>query len=275
MSPTRPGRTPYWPDRSALRRRRNARRTFRVLAVLVLVLPWFGYQHVRDWLRPAADANQAMTEAGPPEPPPPGRASRPAQAGATDAPAGLDAIDRDARAGDGAAAVARLADLGAEVHRQVLLADRGSAIRREAARRDLGEIPGVRAAGWVDRMTVLLLTSSPGAGHATVAEACRRLATHGDVAGLAVRVQEVAGEQPSSAALLGECQSGAGASAADASPHAFPGTSLRAAAQTGALAEDEDPEAADARRRRAEESLRILSETTPELPAPPQPRADP
>src|SRR5690606_7504321 len=97
VSPTRPGRTPYWPDRSALRRRRNARRTFRVLAVLVLVLPWFGYQHVRDWLRPAADANQAMTEAGPPEPPPPGRASRPAQAGATDAPAGLDAIDRDAR----------------------------------------------------------------------------------------------------------------------------------------------------------------------------------
>lgn len=306
MSPTRPGRTPYWPDRSALRRRRNAKRTFRVLAVLVLVLPWFGYQHVRDWLRPSADTDQPATEAGPLERRPARPAPLPAHAGASDAPvsgsqladagddappliaaetseagagggaaAGLDAIDRDARAGDGAAAVARLADLGAEVHRQVLLADRGSAIRREAARRDLGEIPGVRAAGWVDRMTVLLVMSSRGAGHATVAEACRRLATHGDVAGLAVRVQEVAGEQPSSGALLGECRSGAGTAAAGASPQAFPGTSLRAAAQAGALADDGDPEAADARRRRAEESLRILSETTPERPAPPQPRVDP
>ena len=54
MSRTRPGRTPYWPDRSALRRRRSARRAFWVAVALVLVLPWFGYRHVRDWLRPEA-----------------------------------------------------------------------------------------------------------------------------------------------------------------------------------------------------------------------------
>src|SRR5690606_32007628 len=56
MSRTRPGRTPYWPDRSALRRRRSARRAFWVAVALVLVLPWFGYRHVRDWLRPEAGA---------------------------------------------------------------------------------------------------------------------------------------------------------------------------------------------------------------------------
>ncbi|MBJ6984452.1 hypothetical protein [Luteimonas sp. MC1750] len=295
MSPSRPGRTPYWPDRSALRRRRNARRAFWLLAVLVLVLPWFGYQHVRDWLRPGADANRravdgavesmsaqvipaGSTEAGAPlVAKPAGDAGNPdgdADNPDGDAAAGLDAIDRDARAGDGAAAVARLADLGAEVHRQVLLADRGSAIRREAARRDVADIPGVRAAGWVDRMTMLLVMASRGTGHATIAEACRRLGTHGDVAGLAVRVQEVAGDQVSAGALLGECRPGNGASAGGGPMQPFPGAPLRAA-QGGAEADDEDPEAADARRRRAEESLRILSETTPELPTAPQPRVDP
>lgn len=290
MSASRPGRTPYWPDRSALRRRRNARRAFWLLVGLVLVLPWFGYQHVRDWLRPGTDedANPAAVDGAVEDRPARRNVPEGSAAGAPmvaepahdagnpdrDAAAGLDAIDRDARAGDGAAAAARLADLGAEVHRQVLLADRGNAIRREAARRDVADIPGVRAAGWVDRMTMLLVMSSRGAGHATIAEACRRIAAHGDVAGLAVRVQEVAGDQVSAGALLGECRPAAGASPAGGTMQAFPGTPLRAA-QGGAEADGGDPEAAQARRRRAEESLRILSETTPELPTAPQPRVDP
>lgn len=295
MSDARPGRTPYWPDRTALRRRRNARRVFRVAAVLVLVLPWFAYRHVQDWLRPVEPDAPAVAVGAMDAPVADGvgaagipRAGAGAAAGSRplvrDVPAArtgdggpateLAAIGRDARAGDGEAAAARLADVGAEQHRQALLADRGSAIRREAARRDLADIPGVRAAGWVDRMTVLLVMSSHGGGHPAIAEACRRLSAHGDVTGLAVRVQEVAGDRPAATALLGECR-------ADASTRAAPlvapsGVAARPLRAPGTAAAEEDPEAAAERRRRAEESLRILSETTPELPsAPPQPRDDP
>lgn len=299
MSRSRPGRTPYWPDRSALRRRRSARRAFRVAIVLVLVLPWFGYRHVREWLRPEADAPSApvvadaasvppATRARPSEARDPGPAGPPLvaapadsdtlpDAAESDPDAGIDAIGRDARAGDGEGAAARLADLGARVHREVLLADRGSAIRREAARRDVSDIAGVRAAGWVDRMTVLLVMSSRGGGHSTIAEACRRLARHGDVTGLAVRVQEVAGDEVAAGALQGECRPGMQASDPVDPLQPFPGTPLRARGGQDALAdaEPEDPEAAQARRLREEESLRILSESTPELPAAPQPRADP
>ena len=63
-------------------------------------------------------------------------------------------------------------------------------------------------------VTMLVLVSGRGAGHSTVAEACRRLATHGDVAGLAVRVQEVAGGDVSGAVLQGECRVGLSGDAA-------------------------------------------------------------
>ena len=258
-----------------------ARRAFWLAVLLALALPWLGYRPMREWIRPAAathaDAGGAVpagTSAPPTAP------SLLAAGGAgTDAEAvggSLDvaAIGRDARAGDGEGAVARLADLGAQVHRQALLADRGSAVRREAGRRDVAAIAGVRAAGWVDRMTLLMVMSGRGAGYGTIAEACRRLAAHGDIAGLAVRVQEVATDDVAAAALIGECRP-PGAVAGARQP--FPGTSLRAhaSADSGPGAEPEDPAAAAERRRREEESLRILSENTPELPSAPQPRATP
>jgi hypothetical protein len=174
----------------------------------------------------------------------------------------IEAIGRDARAGDGDAATARLADLGAQVHRDALLADRGSAVRREAARRELAAMPGVRGAGWVDRMTVLLLVSSHGAAQSAVSDACRRLATHGDVSGLAVRVQEVAANAGAAASLQGECRQGR--------PDA-----ARVTQEPGTSAGPADPAAEAERRRRQEESLRILSDSTPELPLPPEPRENP
>ena len=132
------------------------------------------------------------------------------------------------------------------------------AVRRAAARRELAAMPGVRGAGWVDRMTVLLLVSSRGAAHSTLSDACRHLAAHGDVSGLAVRVQEVAADTAAAATLQGECR--------PAGPAAM--RALQApAAGDGAP----DPAAEAERIRRQQESLRILSESTPELPAPPDP----
>lgn len=299
MKRARPARTPYWPDRTALRRRRNARRAFRIAVVLVLVLPWFGYRHVREWLRPdpvadvpvpsasvqdTADPGQGLDTPAPSTAAPGGdRLVAAAGTGRVDGPAAsagdVAAIDRDARAGDGAGAAQRLADIGAEVHRQALLADRGNAIRREAARRDVAGIPGVRAAGWVDRMTMVLVMSSRGGGHSTIDEACRRMGAHGDVSGLAVRLQEVATDRLAAGTLLGECRPGLASGASPDPLQPFPGTPLRLDGSgdplAGAIAREEDPEAAEERRRRAEESLRILSESTPELPAAPQPRVDP
>ena len=287
MNRARRERTPYWPDRSALRRRRHARRVFWLAVALVVLLPWLGYRQLRDWIGPAA-----VDAATPPVAAPgpivdtagvDGTASlvAPQAAGGPVDDATADevaAIGRDARAGDGEGAVARLAGLGAQAHRQALLADRGSAVRREAARRDVSAMPGVRAAGWVDRMTMLLLASSHGSGHATIAEACRRLSAHGDVAGLAVRVQEVAAGS-AAAALQGDCHPVPAGTAGEDARLPFPGTALRVpgvrlsgedAGQPG-----EDPAAAAERRRREEESLRILSEGTPELPVAPDPRAGP
>lgn len=279
MTRRRPARAPHWPDRSAHLRRRNARRVFWVVVAVLLVLPWFGYRHVRDWLAPpvapVADALPAPAPAPPAPPAPAATLLAPVPSGPGPALVAdeVAAIGRDARAGDGEAATARLADLGAQMHRDALLADRGSAVRRETARRELATMPGVRGAGWVDRMTMLLLVSSRSAGHATVSEACRRLAAHGDVSGLAVRVQEVAATVSAAASIQAECQ-GDSAAAVSPRPHGVPGASLRAQV-VGADVEAEDAEAAAARRRREQESLRILSENTPALPSPPDPRVDP
>ena len=279
-----------WPDRSAHRRTRQGRLAFRIAVVLVLVLPWFGYRQVRDWLGPDAGPSAARSQAtGAPAVPaaaaepavamvpqqpqrslvaaPPAAADRHAEAAAADE---VEAIGRDARAGDGARAAARLADLGAQVHREILLADRGSAVRREAARRDVAAMPGVNAAGWIDRMTMLLVVSARGAGQSTVSAACRRLATHGDVSGLAVRVQEVAGGSVGADSIQLECRRDMATGEAG-QPRWFSGTSMRPLAPADAYGaqEAEGPEAVAERHRREEESLRILSETTPELPSPP------
>ncbi|MEN1959981.1 hypothetical protein WCE41_06550 [Luteimonas sp. MJ246] len=270
--------------------KQRGRLAFRIVVVLVLVLPWFGYRQVRDWLGPGAApsvepalVDGSVAAAGVAAPAAavvqPAVAARPLVAAA---PAAVDraadavvadeveAIGRDARAGDGEGATARLADLGAQVHRDILLADRGAAVRREAARRDLAAMPGVRGAGWVDRMTVLLVVSGRGAAQSTVAAACRTLAAHGDVSGLAVRVQEVAGGAVAAGAVQAECKRGTATS--EARPRGvFPGTSLRPAGPVrgDGVQDGEGPEAAAERRRREQESLRILSENTPELPTPP------
>lgn len=259
---------------------------FWVVVVALLVLPWFGYRQVREWLRPApvveaAPAPDAQGVArpepgpvAPPErdevPPEPEQEDRSAVADET-----VEAIGRDARAGDAEAASARLAGLGAQVHRDALLADRGSAVRREAARRELAAMPGVRSAGWVDRMTVLLLVPSRGTGQATVGQACRVLAAHGDVSGLAVRVQEVAAGADTAAVMQGECRPGMAADAvASGERYAVPGRSLRIDGMRASTLEEE-PEAEAERLRREAESLRILRDSTPELQLSPDPRVDP
>src|SRR5690606_28449960 len=139
-----------------------------------------------------------------------------------------------------------------------------SAVRREAARRDVAAMPGVNAAGWIDRMTMLLVVSARGAGQSTVSSACRQLATHGDVSGLAVRVQEVAGGSVGADAIQLEWR-GVMAPGGAGQARWFPGTSMRPfyPADAYRAQEAECPDAVAERRRGEEESLRILSETTP------------
>jgi hypothetical protein len=292
VSQGRPARAPYWPDRSAHRRRRLARRWFWVVVVLVLVLPWLGYRQAREWIgqppgeapgpEAIADAVTAPADTPGPRPGSIQGGAAPSQAAAVPAPVeaaadAVEAIGREARAGDGDAAVARLEGLDAQVHRDALLADRGSAVRREAARRDLAAMPGVRAAGWVDRMTLLLVASGRGQGQAMIADACRRLAAHGNVSGLAVRVQEVAAGSLDARAVFGECRQQQVVPLEPGGTWALREAPVESPRDGAAGATGAPGDAADAaeRRRRQEESLRILSESTPELPAVPQARADP
>lgn len=247
-------RQPHWPDRAAHLRRRRARKVFWVVAVLLLVLPWLGYRSVRDWIGPgAAEPPAAPIASGPKAPAPaaPLRASTPvagprlpAQAAATAATADVDP-NPDQGQGD------------------ALLADRGSAVRREAGRREVETIAGVRAAGWVDRMSMVVVVSGGGTNaYQTIAEACRRLGLHGDVTGVAISVQEVAagGRRPP-ASLSAECAANAAGDAAlqVAGGRLLPGRAVRPGSSAADAAELEQ------RRIRQVESLRILSESTPEL----------
>ncbi|MBB1471762.1 hypothetical protein H5368_01820 [Luteimonas sp. MC1782] len=282
-------RQPHWPDRAAHLRRRRARKVFRVVVVLLLVLPWLGYRSVRDWIGPgaadppaapvatvpaSADAGHAAPAAATSSAP--SRPTRDVEAVSASG-AQVEALGRDAGRGDEEQVMARLASLDARTQREAMLADRGSAIRREAARREVEAMPGVRAAGWVDRMSMLLVAAGGASGHQLIAEACRRLAAHGDVTGVAITVQEVAagGRRPA-AALAAECAANV---AGDAPPPQFaggsvlPGRALRADAadadtRPGTPAGDAIAAELEARRIRQAESLRILSETTPALPEP-------
>jgi hypothetical protein len=185
----------------------------------------------------------------------------------------IEAIGRDAELGDEAQVVARLARLDARAHRDAMLADRGSAIRREAGRREVEGIPGVRAAGWVDRMSMLVVASGVD-GYQAISEACRRLGVHGDVTGVAITVQEVAagGRRPASS-LAAECTPNhvsADAMSQAAGGRLLPGRSVRG----DGVADDAGPgvvadaAALEQQRIRQAESLRILSESTPELAEP-------
>jgi hypothetical protein len=282
-------RQPHWPDRAAHQRRRRARKVFWVVVVLLLVLPWLGYRSVRDWIGPGAGDPPAAPMASVPAastPVSPVRpAARPVADGSVpalpDASAVVDvaegageqieAIGRDADLGDEDQVVARLASLDARSHRDAMLADRGSAVRREAGRREVETIPGVRAAGWVDRMSMVVVASGGGTNaYQMIAEACRRLGLHGDVTGVAITVQEVAagGRRPASS-LAAECAANASgdASLQVAGGRVLPGRALRAGGTVGA-APDSAADAAELEQHRIRqaESLRILSESTPALP---------
>lgn len=282
-------RQPHWPDRAAHLRRRRARKVFWVVAGLLLVLPWLGYRSVRDWIGPGAADPPAVpvaTSARPAPivapvvqravaPPPVAPAGVEARAGEAGAEGQIEAIGRDAELGDEDQVVARLASLDARAHHDAMLADRGSAIRREAARREVETMAGVRAAGWVDRMSMVVLASAGGMnGYQAISEACRRLGAHGDVTGVAITVQEVAaGARRPASSLTAEC-------APDASGNVprqvvggrllpgrvlGPGATAGGAAAADGAATDAELEA---RRARQAESLRILSESTPALPEP-------
>ena len=158
-------RQPHWPDRAAHLRRRRARKVFRVVVVLLLVLPWLGYRSVRDWIGPgaadppaapvatvpaSADAGHAAPAAATSSAP--SRPTRDVEAVSASG-AQVEALGRDAGRGDEEQVMARLASLDARTQREAMLADRGSAIRREPRARGRGDA-GVRAAGWVDRMSM-------------------------------------------------------------------------------------------------------------------------
>lgn len=282
-------RQPHWPDRAAHLRRRRARKVFWVVVALLVVLPWLGYRSVRDWIGPGAADPPASPVATTitPTPTPKATAALPPRAepgadavaeapvagpGRADTPAPADgevaALGRDARRGDEGQVVARLAGLDARAHRDAMLADRGSAIRREAGRRDVEAMPGVRAAGWVDRMSMVVVTSGGANSYQTISEACRRLGTQGDVTGVAITVQDIAvGARRPAASLSAQCAPRAADDALlqIAGGRVLPGRALGAVTSAPT---DGDDAALEARRLRQLESLRILSESTPALPDP-------
>lgn len=275
----------YWPDRKAHRHRKRAHQVFYVLAVLVAVTPWFGYRYVRDAIQ-GDDAVPSALQ---------GAASAAAPAGETgtalpmhvgpDQPSvahHMGAIRAATAAGDDTAMRAGVDAMNAASRQAMRLVDPGRAVDREAARATVQQLPGVRAAGWIDRTRLLVVTARDDAGaEAMIETVCLRLEPLGDTVGVVVSVQDGAtGGRPRETSR--GCRSAPGEQA-DPQPQLPPSVSASTTAQTGGTGvagampahgearlvpveadskPAEDPEASKARN---EESMRILEESTPEM----------
>lgn len=275
-------RRAHWPDRVAHRHRRRAHKVFLVVAALLLVLPWFGYRYVRQLFPGSAAAGVAPSSAVAPAPAPapapavalaaPKRttATVTAARGATPAPpasvraAAPDRDDTEHRlaavregliSGDDTKVSENVEALDQAARSAMRLADRGSAVHRIEARTLVREMPGVRAAGWIDPVNMLVVVSGAGLrNRSTIDGVCDRLGRRGDPSGIVVNVQDGTASTPARAGMLsGACQPPAG--------------NRQVARAPAAGSFDADPASQAARAARRAESMRILEESTPELPA--------
>ena len=274
-------RSAHWPDRTAYRHRRRAHKVFAVVATLLLVLPWIGYRYVRQMLpghevavEPAPVPAVAMS--GPGRTSAPGarpRGATPASPTAAPAPSAVvapapvaapDRRDTETRlaavregviSGDDAKVSENVEALDQAARSAMLLVDRGSAVHRIEARTLVREMPGVRAAGWIDPVNMLVVVAGAGMrSRSTIDGVCDRLARRGDASGIVVSVQDGTAATPARAGILsGPCQSHAGTRQG---ARALPAGSF-----------DDDPALQGARAARRAESMRILEGSTPELPA--------
>lgn len=261
----------HWPDRVAHRHRRRAHKVFFAVAVLLLVLPWFAYRHVRGLVLgdEAVDAAPAViTAAAKPEATPAAAArtrSATPLAAATPAPpvsgetrARLAAVREGVMAGDDAKVSENVEALDQAARHAMRLADRGSAVHRIEARTLVQEMSGVRAAGWIDPFNMLVVVSGTGLrSRSTIDAVCERLARAGNVSEIVVSVQDGTASSPARSGIIdGACHPSA------SSPR---GNRHIAGAASGVSGDD--PAMDPARTARRAESMRILEESTPELPA--------
>jgi hypothetical protein len=278
----------YWPDRKAHLHRKRAHQVFYVLAVLVAVTPWFGYRYVRDAIRGDDDAAPSALQdaASAATPADKTTAPLPVHGGPdpTSAARHMGAIRAATAAGDDAAVRAGVDAMNMASRQAMRLVDPGRAVDREAARAAVQQLPGVRAAGWIDRTRMLVVTTSVDAGaEAMIDTVCRRLEPLGDTVGVVVSVQDAATSGPREASR--SCQLAAreqvepqpqlplveSASTPSTSQTDRTGTASALPAHGEARLTPiegdpklttEHPEASEARN---EESMRILEETTPEM----------
>lgn len=255
---TQPARR-HWPDRTAHRHRRLARKAFVVVAVLLVLLPWLGYRQLRSAL---ADVEPAAEVAAPAKPEPRlaviATAPAPVALAAGARPAPAPAPARDEVAGMGTAAAGPAAVVG----RRSLVGP-GNAFAREIARTEVQRIAGVRAAGWLDRERLLVVVEHNGLRtDATIGTVCARLAAAADTVGILVQVQSAAAVTASELKLIGRrCQGPDDVIRLVAGPVDDGLDALRAQ-----VLRDSDNAASDlSRSDRNAESMRILEDTTPQL----------
>lgn len=274
----------YWPDRKAHLHRKRAHQVFYVLAMLVAVMPWFGYRYVRDAIRGDDAAPSALQDTASAAPTREIGTPLPAHGGPDPASVArhMGAIRAATVAGDDTAMRAGVDAMNTASRQAMRLVDPGRAVDREAARAAVQQLPGVRAAGWIDRTRLLAVTARDDVdAEAMIETVCLRLEPLGDTVGVVVSVQDAAaGGRPRETSR--GCQSARGAQA-DQPPQSPPPVPASTRVQTGGTGvagalpahgearlapvgadskPAEDPEASEARN---EESMRILEETTPEM----------
>ena len=261
----------YWPDRRAHRHRKRAHQAFYVLAILVVVAPWFGYRYLRDAIHGEDPTPPSVQNVAPAADPADATGTAMQADGVTD-PATVSrymTAIRAAAATDDQNTMRANVDAMDQASRQAMrLVDPGRAVDREAARAAVQQLPDVRAAGWIDRTRMLVVVARDDLrNEAMIETVCRRLEPVGDTVGVVVSVQ---GRAATSGRLPREtgrrCRLAPG-ERIEPQPQSVPQST---ATGVDALREQVESNSAPAeddssREQRNEEACRILEETTPEM----------
>lgn len=158
-----------------------------------------------------------------------------------------------------------------DLMRSMKVPDPARRIDRETARATLRELPSIRSVAWIDHENLLAIVArNEDRSHRTIDEICARLRPLGDTLAVVVNLQSAVATRPEDLDILSrncELPSGERAFAQRNRQVGVVAPEVRAAhrAAIAASLPSTDEVGADEAQRRADEAMRVLEASTPEL----------
>ena len=178
----------------------------------------------------------------------------------------MAAVHAAAAVGDQAAVQAGMGAMHEDFRRSIKLADPNRQVDRESARMAAWRVEGVRTSAWIDRENLLVIVDRNEArSYATIDAICLELEPLGDTLGVVVNLQSGAATNSEELDILSRnCQLAPGDQAFMTRKRQADVISPEIRAQLRANSETTQAAAAK-HQREAEESLRIIKASTPEM----------